>query len=330
MDMGRARFGPVETATVVSSRRAALAMLLGAGHWLRAAPLPETAGAANSGAPIRLAVSESLVSGVNINDARAAMLIWIKQMERDFQVQIDLDPSVFQPSSEILRRIRTGSADAIALNVVEYRQAAEELDANQVISETPGNVQYVLLVKRERGIRSLGDLRGRRLLILGGTRMCISHQWLSTILDDAHLPQADQLFASIAEDDKATKVVLPVFFGQADACITSKASFDLMCELNPQVAKDLIALATSLPLVVTFYTFRRNYKSPSRDRIAHVYTNVNASVSGKQLATLFQFQSLTTGDVTRLETALAVLDKAEKIRSRTATAAGKGRENGQR
>ena len=57
---------------------------------------------------------------------------------------------------------------------------------------------------------------------------------------------------------------------------------------------------------------------------------MNASVSGKQLATLFQFQSLTTGDVTRLETALAVLDKVEKIRSRTATAAGKGRENGQR
>jgi phosphonate transport system substrate-binding protein len=149
-----------------------------------------------------------------------------------------------------------------------------------------------------------------------GARMCVAHPWLSTILDAGHLGAADQFFSSVVEDVKAPRVVLPVFFGQADACVTSRRSFEVMCELNPQVSRDLTALAVSPPVVVTFYTFHKNYNGPDRDRFAHA--NLLSTASGKQLATLFQFSGLTVGDATRLEPALAVLDKAEHIRARPA------------
>ncbi len=42
--------------------------------------LPAAQSAADGGAPLRLAISKSLVGDVNLNDARAAMQIWIKQM----------------------------------------------------------------------------------------------------------------------------------------------------------------------------------------------------------------------------------------------------------
>ena len=62
--------------------------------------------------------------------------------------------------------------------------------------------------------------------------------WLSTILEEGHCGSSDQFFGSVTTDTKVSRVVLPVFLGQADACLTSKAGFDTMCELNPQVAKD--------------------------------------------------------------------------------------------
>src|ERR1035441_10793653 len=83
------------------------------------------------------------------------------------------------------------------------------------------------------------------------------------------------------------RVVLPVFFGQSDACLTSKRSFDTMCELNPQVGKDLIVIASSPVMVVTFYIFHKNYHGVSRERFARVYSEVSTSAAGRQLATLF-------------------------------------------
>jgi hypothetical protein len=90
------------TRAATSSRRQTLGLMLGA--W---ASLPDALGAADSGAPLRLAISESLVADVNVNDARAAMLAWIKRMESDFDVKVDLDPRVFNPTEEILRRARS-------------------------------------------------------------------------------------------------------------------------------------------------------------------------------------------------------------------------------
>src|ERR1035441_8688136 len=74
------------------SRRGALAVLLGAGPWL-----PRTV-AGETEAPVRLAISAALMGDVNLNDARAATLIWVKQMTRDLSVSID--PKIFDPDPE--------------------------------------------------------------------------------------------------------------------------------------------------------------------------------------------------------------------------------------
>src|ERR1700677_2285086 len=100
----------------VSSRRQALALMLGAGAWPWA---PRMLAAADASAPVRFAISESLVADVNLNDARAAMVIWFKRMMADLNVTIQFSPKIFDSTEEILRRARNGQFDAVALNVVE-------------------------------------------------------------------------------------------------------------------------------------------------------------------------------------------------------------------
>ncbi len=73
-------------------------------------------------------------------------------------------------------------------------------------------------------------------------------------------------------------------------------------------------------------SFLKNYRGPNRDRLAHVYSSVPASASGKQLAMLFQFSNLVIRDVTCLEPVLTLLDKADRIRARSGLA---GREANQ-
>jgi phosphonate transport system substrate-binding protein len=291
-------------------------MMLGAVSWL-----PRALKGADSNAPVRLAISESLVTDVNINDARAAMLIWLQRMMTDLNVVIEINPKVFDTTQEIVRRARSGQLDAVALNVVEYRQAAEFLDSSQVIAEAgvSGLEQYILLAKRNGAIQHLGDLRGRRLMILKTPKMCVAGPWLATILDQGRFGSSEQFFSAVTADSKVSRVVLPVFFGQTEACLTSKSGFETMSELNPQVGKDLNVIASSPGMVVTFYTFHKNYHGLNREKFAQVYTKVGTSdVAGRQLATLFQFENLAVRDASCLAPALAVLDMAERARAKPA------------
>ena len=295
------------------SRRGVVAAMLGA-----CAPVRKALADAGRSAPMRLAISESLVSDANINDARAAMTAWLKRMEVDLDLIIEFNPRVFDTTEEILRRARAGQFDAVLLNVVEYRQIADVLDPSQIIADSSasGLDRYVLLVKRSDGVRHLSDLRGRRLTMLKGNRMCVAMPWLSTLLDDGHLGRSEQFFASIISDTKVSRVVLPVFFGQADACLTSKRGFDTMCELNPQVARDMVAIATSPGLVVTFNAFHKNYHGAGREGFLRIYMDLPNNPAGRQLATLFQFQELVVRDATCLAPALAILDAADRVRVR--------------
>jgi phosphonate transport system substrate-binding protein len=310
-----------ETRSVIRTRRQTLALMLGACSWSRGARA-----ATATGAPIRLAISESLVADVNLNDARAAMLIWVKKMMSEMNLAVEINPKVFDTTEEILRRVRGGQLDSVALNIIEYRQIAELMDPREIIAEggAAGPEQYILLAKRNSGIQHLGELRGHRLCTLKNPKMCVAGAWLTTILDEGHFGPSEQFFGAITSDSKASRVVLPVFFGQTDACLTTKRSFDTMCELNPQVGKELTVIASSPVMEVTFYIFHKNYRGVSRERFAKAYADLPNSAAGRQLATLFQFEGLVVKDIACLAPALAVLEAADRVRGRRGAGGRKG------
>jgi|ERR1035438_7810162 phosphonate transport system substrate-binding protein len=306
-----------ETRGVASSRRHTLALMLGASGWLSAAP-------ATDGAPLRFGISESVVGEVNLNDARVAMQIWVKRMTQE--VNLVIDPKLFLPPQEFLERARKGQLDALAMNVIEYRQIAELMDASQIVTspDASGLEQYLILVKRDSGIRHLGDLKGRRLCTLKTPRTCVAPIWLFTLLEEGHHGPAEQFFSSVVTDSKFARVVLPVFFGQADACVTTKRGFETMCELNPQVSRDLTAISSSPPMVVSFYVFRKNYQGVNREKLIKAFSSLRSGPAGGQLATLFQMEELTVRDVSCLASALRILDAAERARSRRGAGDRKG------
>jgi hypothetical protein len=135
-----------------SCGRRALTILFGG--WL----LWHRAMAADAAPPVRLMFSQSIVSGANLNDARVAMQVWIKQMSVDYSLPVELSPKVFDTSEEIVRRARNGQLDAVALNLIEYRRIADMLDFSQVVTDG-GQVQYLLLAKKASGAH-LSNLRG--------------------------------------------------------------------------------------------------------------------------------------------------------------------------
>lgn len=313
------RSNSIRTRSALPSRRSAVALAFGL--------LPAAPGSllvAQDNASVRLALSESVVGDVNVNDARAAMKVWISMITKELNVVID--PKLFSTTQEIHDRMRKGELDAVALNILEYRQIAELFDSSQVVAAggPAGLEQYVIVTKLSAGYRQVGELKGKRFCTLKSPRMCLAADWLSTILDEVHRGPAEQFFSSMSVDSKFSRVVLPVFFGQADACLTSKRGFETMCELNPQVARDLKVIASSPAMVLSFYVFRRNYHGPSRQKVIKAISGLRNTTAGQQLATLFQFDELTLRDASCLAPGLAILDAADRARDRRSTGGRKG------
>lgn len=304
------------------ARRSVLArrpFLAAAGASLFGAAL-RLAGALPSPA-LRLAISETVMGEVNLTDARVAMQFWLQKIGPGANLAID--PKIFMPTQEIVDRLRRGMLDAVAINVTDLRPMADLLDTSQVVNAAgaAGFEQYVLLAKHGGAVSQVGDLKGRRLTILKSPKMCAAQAWLTTVVDEIYRGPAEQFLSAQPPDAKPARVILPVFFGQADACLTTIRSYELMCELNPQVSRSLQQLASSPPLAVDFYAFRKHFPVEARERLTRTITDLCRSVEGRQVATLFQFDAVEVRDGKCLTSALNVLDRADKARARHAGAA---------
>ncbi|MBL0160038.1 MAG: PhnD/SsuA/transferrin family substrate-binding protein [Bryobacterales bacterium] len=262
---------------------------------------------------------------VSANDARSAMVNRVNHRSRNWNITVECTPRGCDTTQEILNRLRNGQLDAVALNVVEYRQMAHQLDAGEVVVSggAAGPEQYVVLVQDKSGIQKLGALPGHRLIVLAARRMCVAAAWLSTLLEEGRHVELERYFSSVTTDTRVSRTVLPVFFGKADACPT-RQEFDTMSELNPQVARDLKAVAQSSPMVVAFYVFRKGYQSVHRESLLKALSGLNNTASGRQLATLFQFEDAVVKDGACLTSALAVLETSERARGRQAAGSRKG------
>ena len=57
----------------------------------------------------------------------------------------------------------------------------------------------------------------------------IKSVWFETSLMNERLGSANKYCNSVIYEAKVTRAILPVYFNQADACITSKYSFETIC-----------------------------------------------------------------------------------------------------
>jgi phosphonate transport system substrate-binding protein len=116
--------------------------------------------------------------------------------------------------------------------------------------------------------------------------------WLETLLMREGFRRAEEFFSSVREVRRPSQAILPVFFKQADACLTTRRSFDLACEMNPQVGMELMVLAQSPDLAGGVIVFRPTYEEKHKELMMEVLEKLEEDPQGKQLLKLFRMSRL--------------------------------------
>lgn len=249
------------------------------------------AGPATNGQPVRFAFSRSMFSGLNENDARAAVKAYSEILGAERGIPVDSKPLVFDQVEEIAQAIRDARVDIVSLPSTEFLSLSPELFADRfILSLVNGRVSddYLLLVRADSPAKEIGDLRGKRLTLLNSPKSYLIPPWIEVLLARQKLGTSARFFGGITPNPKPTRVVLPVFFGQADACVVNREGYSVMCELNPQVEKQLRVLATSPPLLPNITCFRATLAGHTRSNVIAAGVRVSLHPAGKQLMNLFQ------------------------------------------
>jgi ABC-type phosphate/phosphonate transport system substrate-binding protein len=288
--------------------------------WMRCA-----AGAACAGAlrgehqniSARIGLSGSMLGDVNLNDARAAIRVWMDTITRQTGIGIVYDPPNLFDTSYLMTAIRAGTMDVFGITLNEYREVAALVDPTAIVLDevTSHGQEYLILAHRDRGITKMADLRGRQLVVLKSPVTSLVNDWLETLMVDGSLGPADRFFSQVTWNVKLSKVVLPVYFQQADACLAIASGFATMCELNPQLATRLTVVARSPRLVPSLIGFHKSFAPTVRNTFCQGLLSLHDSPSGRQALSLFQSRRLVGAEASVLRSSLEMAGAAARLRA---------------
>ena len=267
---------------------AALLLLLASAWLLPTAPAVAT--------ELRLGYVEYSLPGVDRKDVALAVELWARryvETERGLGVRL----TAYHSRNEMRKALAKGQVDVVHLPTVDYLLLSREMDLKPFgVPVTDGEFgeRYVLVAAKGSGITSVSQLRGARLLVqaMSAGPESLPLRWVERLLRDQGLPVAARHFLGVEFEVQASRVLLPVFFGQAPACVITERSLRTMIELNPQVGAQLERIAVSPPLIDFVMCLAPSVDPSLAPRYAELGLGLSDNPWGRQMLLLLQLDGI--------------------------------------
>lgn len=267
--------------------------------------------------PFRLAISSGLFTEVNEMDVRATMKVWITTVAKDLDIPVDPDPNI-QPTIDALVKFGlSNEVDGFAIITPEFLRLREHFSFDRFVTAIVKGVpteEYLLLVNRNSGLKRLDQLKGLGINVLNNARMSLALYWLDTVLLEAHLGSVTDFIGTVHFDKNPSQVALPVFFQKSAACLVTKHSFEVMCELNPQLKKELLIIASSPPLVPSGFAIKKDGATRFEGKFVRAMESMGNTITGRQILDLIKGDALKDEPISILDSSLDLLAKHQRLR----------------
>jgi len=256
------------------------------------------------------------LSGVNETDARLAIQKLL--VYSDSQQRFDLSTQLYPTLDAMLQDVKANKLHFIIMLAVDYlNNPALQKEITPILVSANGNKpgeEYILLVRKGLASADINKLRGKKLIIADGAPGTLSELWMDSLLLGKGLPESRQFFGTINRASTYSKVVLPVFFDQADACIVARDAYDTIWELNPQVQRDLRELAHSPLLITALYCVTSIVDEKSTQDIIDIALDLNKSKAGQQVLVMMRQKRLQVYRPVDLEATAGLISELERMR----------------
>ena len=294
-------------------RVGALAVVVVAAGWFQAAA---TAQALRPAEPLRVAFASDVMPGLSPSEAEASIEVWAMELARGRGIALQATTKVYGELDALEKDMAAGRVHLVTMTTQRYWRLRTPAFGTVLVGQRHGHVgqEVLLLVRKDGGIRTLADLRGRSLMVLEGGGEGMARAWLDLLLLEQGMGDTASFFGATYSVPKANRAALPVFFGQRDACLLTKGAFDTIAELNPQLGTALSAVATSPPLQHSLVLVGAQYDPATRPAVLDALLNLHQTPRGQQVLSLFGRERLVVGTAADLLPTLQLLDRLARLR----------------
>ena len=243
----------------------------------------------------RFIYSKELFCNTKTEDAIAVTKIFTEKVKKQNGIEDEAEIVICKNDEELIDATKTNFDFVLSTTVALVRLLKIGNVKPVLVNQTQGSYGFVyyLVTRKDKNINHLSDLKNRKLNILARSDGQTPSLWLEKILRDNKLPVKNRFFEEITFDYKPTNILLPVFFNKLDAAVITKESFDVMCELNPNIKKDLNILATSKTLLFGVLSFDTKSKNKEREKFIYdILTTMHNDADGRQFLSLFSLDKI--------------------------------------
>lgn len=238
-------------------------------------------------------------AGLNKNDTSASLKAWTHAIIDEEKFNLSLQIDLFDSFEELNHLYAKGEIDAASINVEEFMQLSEKPDNIYIPSyDNSPFIRYALIAKKGDRDDTIDKVFNGRLAFHDSPRMIYAIPWLQLHLSKKlptheHLLQIDSLKQLVHFTDTPAKAIFEVFFQQADTALIRLETFEIACELNPQLTKELEIIATSPNLITAMFLLRPSFQETYRQQLENYLVEMHTTVAGKQVLTTFQSEKIT-------------------------------------
>ena len=252
-----------------------------------------------------------------IGDAQVALESLAGALNERFSEKFrNTTAEIFEDLNLLQETLDKKKIDIVGLVAHEFIQLADSIPMIPFLVASQGENPYfemVLLVRISDTVRDIAHLKGKNLIIDIINKEHLAKMWTDVLLLREGLPLRDTFFNQIKEVDRASLAILPVFFDQADACITSQRSFNTMVELNPQVGKSLRILCKSPNFLAGVVCVSDDLSDKDKKEMLEILEEIHTYPEGEQLLLILQIDKLVSYHPEYLETTEALVGEYSKL-----------------
>jgi ABC-type phosphate/phosphonate transport system substrate-binding protein len=265
-------------------------------------------------------------SRVFVNVPREDVKVAIQVLARKIAVKTvgSADARVYESDFEIERALKGKTLDMVALMPEQFIHMREQTPLEPIMVTATGNsseLELLLLARKDSGVSRFADLRNRTIALPAENSQlgAIYRSWLDNLAMKEGAKSAPAFFSSITETRGASPAVMSAFFRKSDACIVSNNAFDVLNELNPQLARDLKVIAKIGKLVGGLIAVRQDLPNERKQKVRQILKTLHEDPDGKQVLLLFQLSGIREFQPENLKATVALLAENRELKKRFAS-----------
>lgn len=211
---------------------------------------------------------------------------------------IDTKVEIIPDVNTMLTKLDDGTIDFGYVSNLDYVKLKKQRTITPITKVVKGGTSTynaLLLVRKDSGINSLDDLKGKSIAY---TSKNSSHGYLypSTIIKKKYNMPLENFFGKVVTTKKDPDGILSVLYKRADAVSASSQTYNILCLLMPRIKRDLKVISTSQPFVHgPMFSYDKNLKDKTivNNFKKHIL-DMDKVTEGKQVLLLFKIGGWTT------------------------------------